>query len=92
MSRTMLVDGDDDDDDEIRQQLEDETKRSRSTTAFCSRCGHCIGQFYNSWIRMSSLFYQPALEGSYSVEVDALRDSSSIDPRRASEMRGLTGR
>ena len=38
---------------------------NRSTTAFCKKCDGKIGEFYNSWHKVTSSYYSPALLGSY---------------------------
>lgn len=37
----------------------------RATTAFCRKCGGRVGDFYNSWYRITGSYYLPALLGSY---------------------------
>lgn len=41
------------------------TPTNRSTTAFCKKCDGKIGEFYNSWHKITSSYYSPALLGSY---------------------------
>ncbi|KAF2874826.1 hypothetical protein BDV95DRAFT_591600 [Massariosphaeria phaeospora] len=38
---------------------------SRSTTGFCRRCLKPIGQFFNSWHKVTGTYYLPAMLGSY---------------------------
>ncbi|KAF2622770.1 hypothetical protein BU25DRAFT_494851 [Macroventuria anomochaeta] len=38
---------------------------NRSITAFCKKCDGKIGEFYNSWHKVTSSYYSPALLGSY---------------------------
>ncbi|EFQ89964.1 hypothetical protein CFE70_010546 [Pyrenophora teres f. teres 0-1] len=40
---------------------------SHSTRGFCKTCDNIIGDFYNSWYRITGSYYVPALLGSYSV-------------------------
>ncbi|RMZ66984.1 fe-s assembly co-chaperone [Pyrenophora seminiperda CCB06] len=40
---------------------------SRSTKGYCKMCDNSIGDFYNSWCRVTGTYYVPALLGSYSV-------------------------
>jgi hypothetical protein len=55
--------------DETHSQLEGspqhEAPNGRSVTAFCKKCGCNVGEFYNSWHRITSSYYTPALLGSY---------------------------
>lgn len=39
---------------------------NRSATGFCKRCQNEVGQFFNSWHRVTGSYYLPALLGSYS--------------------------
>jgi hypothetical protein len=38
---------------------------NRSTKGFCKNCGSNIGEYYNSWHKVTSSYYMPALLGSY---------------------------
>jgi RNA polymerase-binding transcription factor DksA len=38
---------------------------SRSTKGFCRNCGSNIGEYYNSWHKVTGSYYVPALLGSY---------------------------
>ncbi|KAF1935109.1 hypothetical protein EJ02DRAFT_428729 [Clathrospora elynae] len=40
---------------------------SRSTKGFCRNCKSNVGEFYNSWHRITGSYYVPALLGSYST-------------------------
>lgn len=57
---------------EIAESVDnDETSRApspvnRSVTARCQRCKTDIGEFYNSWHKITGTYYLPALLGSYS--------------------------
>ncbi|KAJ8108242.1 hypothetical protein OPT61_g8309 [Boeremia exigua] len=42
-----------------------ETPANRSVAAFCRKCNSKIGDFYNSWHKVTSSYYSPALLGSY---------------------------
>ncbi len=42
-----------------------ETPANRSVTAFCRKCNGKVGEFYNSWHKVTSSYYSPALLGSY---------------------------
>jgi hypothetical protein len=42
-----------------------DTPRSQSTKGFCKNCGTNIGEFYNSWHKVTGSYYVPALLGSY---------------------------
>jgi hypothetical protein len=42
-----------------------ETPKSQSTKGFCKNCGTNIGEFYNSWHKVTGSYYVPALLGSY---------------------------
>ena len=42
---------------------------SRSTKGFCKSCDNMIGDFYNSWYRVTGSYYIPTLLGSYSVSL-----------------------
>lgn len=42
-----------------------ETPINRSVTAFCKKCNGKVGKFYNSWHKVTSSYYSPALLGSY---------------------------
>lgn len=44
---------------------------SRSTTGACKRCKHVVGQFFNSWNKITGTYYLPALTGSYSSSLRA---------------------
>jgi hypothetical protein len=39
---------------------------NRSTKAWCKRCNACVGDFFNSWLKITGSYYLPALLGSYS--------------------------
>ena len=38
---------------------------NRSVAAFCKKCKGKIGEFYNSWHKVTSSYYSPSLLGSY---------------------------
>ncbi|KAL6703174.1 hypothetical protein ACN47E_010167 [Coniothyrium glycines] len=38
---------------------------SRSTKGFCTKCQGIVGEFYNSWHKITGSYYTPALLGSY---------------------------
>jgi hypothetical protein len=38
---------------------------NRSTTGFCKNCGTNIGEYYNSWHKITGSYYVPALLGSH---------------------------
>jgi hypothetical protein len=38
---------------------------NRSTKGFCKNCGTNIGEYYNSWHKVTGSYYVPALLGSY---------------------------
>jgi hypothetical protein len=40
---------------------------NRSTKGFCKKCSNIIGEFYNSWSKVTGSYYVPALLGSYST-------------------------
>ena len=42
-----------------------EASSNRSVAAFCKNCHSNIGEFYNSWHKVTSSYYSPALLGSY---------------------------
>lgn len=42
-----------------------ETPINRSVAAFCCNCNGKIGEFYNSWHKVTSSYYSPALLGSH---------------------------
>jgi hypothetical protein len=42
-----------------------DTPSSRSTEGFCKNCGSNIGEYYNSWHKVTGSYYVPALLGSY---------------------------
>jgi hypothetical protein len=42
-----------------------DTPTSRSTKGFCKNCGTNIGEYYNSWHKVTGSYYMPALLGSY---------------------------
>jgi hypothetical protein len=42
-----------------------DTPINRSTTGFCKNCGTNIGEYYNSWHKITGSYYVPALLGSY---------------------------
>jgi len=42
---------------------------SNSTKGFCKSCDNMIGDFYNSWYRVTGSYYIPTLLGSYSVSL-----------------------
>lgn len=52
----------------------------RATTAFCRHCSRQIGDFYNSWYRVTGSYYAPALLGSYSFSL-----KRSAKPKAASK-------
>jgi hypothetical protein len=39
---------------------------NRATKAYCKNCKNCIGEFYNSWYKVTGSYFVPALLGSYS--------------------------
>jgi hypothetical protein len=39
--------------------------RDQSTKGYCKNCGTNIGEFYNSWHKVTGSYYVPALLGSY---------------------------
>lgn len=42
-----------------------DTPMIRSTKGFCKNCGTNIGEYYNSWHKVTGSYYVPALLGSY---------------------------
>jgi hypothetical protein len=40
---------------------------NRSTKGFCKNCKNCVGDFYNSWAKVTGSYFVPALLGSYST-------------------------
>jgi hypothetical protein len=42
-----------------------DTSTNRSTKGFCKNCGTNIGEYYNSWHKVTGSYYVPALLGSY---------------------------
>ncbi|KAF2187096.1 hypothetical protein K469DRAFT_705651 [Zopfia rhizophila CBS 207.26] len=44
---------------------------NRSTTAFCKKCSEVVGEFYNSWHKITGTYYLPTLLGSYSSRLRA---------------------
>ncbi|KAI2478033.1 hypothetical protein Ptr902_10716 [Pyrenophora tritici-repentis] len=42
---------------------------SHSTRGFCKTCDNIVGDFYNSWHRITGSYYVPALLGSYSISL-----------------------
>jgi len=57
----IVIDSSDQDEDD-----EDaDAPLARSTEGFCRSCRHQIGEFYNSWVRVTGSYYLPALESSY---------------------------
>jgi hypothetical protein len=38
---------------------------SRSTKGYCKSCGSNIGEYFNSWQKITGSYYVPALLGSY---------------------------
>lgn len=57
-----------------------------STTAFCKNCDGKIGEFYNSWHKVTSSYSSPALLGSYRSLLRA-----SGQKKEASEKTQLAG-
>lgn len=45
--------------------LDYEQPVDRSTKGYCTNCGSNIGEFFNSWHRITGSYYMPALLGSY---------------------------
>lgn len=45
------------------------TPTIRATQAFCRNCRSKIGDFYNSWHRVTSSYYAPSLLGSYTTSL-----------------------
>lgn len=41
------------------------TPINRSTKGFCKNCGTNIGEYYNSWHKVTGSYYVPALLSSY---------------------------
>jgi hypothetical protein len=39
---------------------------NHSTKGFCRNCRNCVGNFYNSWTKITGSYFVPALLGSYS--------------------------
>ncbi|KAH6637895.1 hypothetical protein C7974DRAFT_390461 [Boeremia exigua] len=56
-----------------------ETLINRSVSAFCKECSGKIGEFYNSWHKVTSSYFSPALLGSYRslLRTSAWRKSAS---------------
>jgi len=44
---------------------EDEDGDSRSTIGQCRKCQSDVGEFFNSWIKVTGSYYLPAMAGSY---------------------------
>jgi hypothetical protein len=42
-----------------------DTPVNRSTKGFCKNCGSNIGEYYNSWRKVTGSYYVPTLLGSY---------------------------
>lgn len=63
-----------------------ETPINRSSTAFCKKCDGKIGEFYNSWHKVTSSYYSPALLGSYRSLLRASEQS-----KQASDSTELAG-
>ncbi|KAL5113307.1 hypothetical protein ACEQ8H_008820 [Pleosporales sp. CAS-2024a] len=42
-----------------------DTPTNRSTKGFCKTCGTSVGEYYNSWHKITKSYYGPALLGSY---------------------------
>lgn len=63
-----------------RQQDDEDAPGARSTEAFCGSavCGRKIGEFYNSWIRVTGSYFLPALEASY--RLTGLGDAGRVKP------------
>jgi hypothetical protein len=59
---------------------------SRAAKAFCKNCKNQIGDFYNSWYKVTGSYYVPALLGSYR---STLRPMSK--PKAASKGTELAG-
>jgi hypothetical protein len=45
---------------------------SRATKGVCEACGAVVGDFFNSWIKVTGSYYLPALLGSYSSVLSAV--------------------
>ncbi|CAN9250908.1 unnamed protein product [Alternaria alternata] len=55
---------------EVAESADEASPRSppvnRATKAFCKNCKNNVGDFYNSWYKVTGSYYVPALLGSYS--------------------------
>ena len=57
---------------EIAESADEDSPRSdspfnRSTKGICTNCKNNIGEFYNSWAKVTGSYSVPALLGSYST-------------------------
>jgi hypothetical protein len=46
---------------------DDEDGESRSTIGQCRKCESDVGEFFNSWIKVTGSYYLPAMAGSYRI-------------------------
>ena len=76
---------------EVAESADERSQRSsppinRSIKGYCRNCRNSIGDFYNSWYRVTGSYYVPALLGSYSVTL-----KSTGRPKAASKGTDLEG-
>lgn len=61
---------------------------NRSTKGYCQKCNRYLGEFYNSWCRITGSYYVPALRGSYrSLLVNSGRQQAAA---RGTDLEGCT--
>jgi len=48
-------------------QPDDEDGGSRSAIGQCKKCQSDVGEFFNSWIKVTGSYYLPAMVGSYRI-------------------------
>lgn len=66
--------GDEDEDDYFdndNYDNNDSPPATRSTQGLCRKCGEAVGEFYNSWHKVTNTYYLPALLGSYNSRLQA---------------------
>ncbi|CAI9627046.1 unnamed protein product [Alternaria burnsii] len=77
---------------EVAESADEASARSppvnRAAKAFCKNCKNNVGDFYNSWYKVTGSYYVPALLGSYS---STLQPMGKLKPAsKGTELAGCT--
>ncbi|KAI4957453.1 hypothetical protein J4E86_004591 [Alternaria arbusti] len=61
---------------------------NRATKAYCKNCQKCIGDFYNSWYKVTGSYFVPAMLGSYSSTLQPMGKLKAAS--KGTELAGCT--